>query len=567
MGIVDLRLRTIDARRHEPSPAGEIVNAFPIKFAADASLGYRVWSIYPTPATPKLREQIRSYLWQHSLKTPVAATRLDGEFAYAVSATAEEQAVEYVGAGGKRYTVRPTSVMRSIRLAAPTNDDEVEFASAMLQSSFAIHLRDDRDLFRGHWPDRFYMCAADSPWRAATGRPGRPTPFPQAGGRSLVDIFRGFLFKVLYFQGIGFCVVVDVVTSYIGSRSLKDYLASGQGIPDSLRRDDGLSRWVNDYGYVKQSLYLIRPEKNRTIGNTPLEHGNVYTFLQNKGPYVRRTITAQDQAATVIYKVRDRDDEDKHYTASVALLKPIFTTEAHEVRELQDTSAFPPAERLARIRGAIGYLRGASVEGVQLALAEPIRQPARCLPLPRLAFGPSGMPTVIAPPDEALANDQAARLRWNQEKMGTIRKHGPFRSSPLGTPYLVYPAGLDRDGVLECFVEETKRQLQILGRDGSDFELAPYDDRAHAKDIITKVAAIESAGTASFILLGLPQHDDRAAAVYAGVKTGSRLPVKCFAAGKLKYLARDPKRFASYVQRNTLGVIMENGGAPWAPSR
>ena len=35
--------------------------------------------------------------------------------------------------------------------------------------------------------------------------------------------------------------------------------------------------------------------------------------------------------------------------------------------------------------------------------------------------------------------DPGARRRWNEEKMTAVRKHGPFRAGPLGTPYLVIP--------------------------------------------------------------------------------------------------------------------------------
>ncbi|MDQ6864050.1 MAG: hypothetical protein M3082_16885 [Candidatus Dormibacteraeota bacterium] len=564
MGNVKLRMQTSAGLQSRPAPATEIVNAFPIIVEDGATLAYRVWAIDPIPATPELREKIRGHLWQYGLKRPVSRTRLDGAFAYAVALSADEQEIEYVGAGGKLFRIGPTDVVRRVALSAPADDDEVDFAAAMLQSGFAIHLRQDRDLFRGHWPDRFYLSAADRPWRPEQDqRTFTPNLARQRSGGPLVDIFRGFRFKVIHLGGVGFCLVVDVLTTYVGARTLQEYQALGQGIPDSLLRGDALTRWVNDYGYLRQSVYLVRLERNRTIGNTSLYDGTVYTYLQGRGEYVRRRITEHDQAATIIYKADDLRNEDKHYTASVALLKPIFTTEAAEVRQLEDVPAFPPGERLARIKRAIRHLRGAQVEGLQLGLGDPLRQTAGCLTLPSLAFGPSGRPTVVLPPADSAAMDPGARRRWNEEKMTAVRKHGPFRVGLLGTPYLVYPADLEREGLLERFVDETKDQLRVLGHDSSEFELAPYEDTTRAKGIITKVIAIESAGQASFILLGLPAHGQTAENVYAGIKTRLKLPSKCFSSSKLRYVARDPRRFTSYVQRNTLGVVIENGAAPW----
>lgn len=51
--------------------------------------------------------------------------------------------------------------------------------------------------------------------------------------------------------------------------------------------------------------------------------------------------------------------------------------------------------------------------------------------------------------------------------------------------------------------------------------------------------------------------------MYAGIKTRLSLPSKCFSSAKLRYQARDDRRFTSYVQRNTLGILIENGAAPW----
>src|SRR5262249_41533639 len=150
--------------------------------------------------------------------------------------------------------------------------------------------------------------------------------------------------------------------------------------------------------------------------------------------------------------------------------------------------------------------RGASLEDFRLGLGEAVQTPGGCLPLPRLAFGPSGRPTVVLPPVGDAVLDFSARRRWNEDRMAAIRKHGPFRSAPLGTPYLVYPASLERDGVLERFVDETRSFLQLFGHDSSDFELTPYEDTARARDIIDKVIAIQKAGHATFIFLGLPAH-------------------------------------------------------------
>lgn len=341
MGVVDLSARI----RRQPVDSGtvtEILNAFRIELPAGISLAYQVWEIDPTPLTPKLREQIRGTLWRSRLKRPVSGMWVDDQFAYAVACSEVDGPVIYTGEGEKRYVISPTDVVRCIDLHGDLNEYEADFASAMLQSAFALHLREDQRLFRGHWSDRFYLAAAEN----AHGDERHVRGFGQRDNRTqarrLVDIFRGFNFRVVHLAGVGFCLVLDVQTSYVGAQTLKEYRRDG-AMPNSQPTKSGLTRWIYDYGRVKQSLYLLHIDDRRTIGQTILTDGNsVYKALCLKGPYVRNRVSPHAVGATVIYRPDDRADETRHYTASVALLKPIFTTEAHEVRQLGDRPAFAP---------------------------------------------------------------------------------------------------------------------------------------------------------------------------------------------------------------------------------
>jgi hypothetical protein len=539
---------------------GQLLNAFPIMLPAGATLTYRIWNIDPEPATEAMREKIRSYLWHARLRRPVF-THLAGErFGYAVADWGRQQPVEYIGDGEKRYLITPTNDRRTVVLDRMQGLDgfEAELSAAMLQQELILQLGADERLSRDHRNDRFLLMQPDSPY-AVTRRSEPPieTLLPSPA----INIYRGFTFRVAHFQHAGLCLVLDIVTSYIGQETLATYLARGAGM--TLLKERGLGVWVNDYGRVKQSVYLV-DVPNRSINEVMLRDGRtIYAYLRAVRSEVRDVITPTDRAATVVYDPVDMHNESRHYTAATTLLRPRFAVEHPDVRRLCDTPAFPPEERLRRIETMRDYFQGLRFADQPITLGPAVRLPNNMHPLPSLLFGPPEQPVELQLTTDH-DDERATRARWGHQKFAALRANGPYRRAPFVNPYFVYPAGLEDNGLLDAFLTQTRAFCEQYGNITFDPLLSSYRDESLPRDIINKLKGIAASQRTGFILLALPENAEYAGQVYIGLKTQVGLPSKCFASAKLHVARSDPRAFAAYVDRNALGMLLENGTRPWS---
>ncbi len=542
-----------------PAPGdGHRLNAFPLIIPAGATLPYRIWDVDPVPTTPEVREKIRSSLWRKSLRRPVLATHVGDRYAYAVARWDGEDPVTYTGEGERLYTIRPTDDRRTIRLDA-LGGFETDLAAAMLQGEIMLHLRGDRRLSRGHDNAHVYSVAPDRAYNPGLYRRGarsrRGGPQAQA-----VDIFRGFTYRVIVIEGVGSCLVLDVRTTYVGRETLASYLEQGQR-PGDIERQGGFERWVVDYGQVKQTVLLIDGER-RTIGEiAPKGDRTVYDHLRATYPHLGGRIAPGDRGATMAYRREDLRNEAKHYTGDAALLKPQFTTQSRPVRESGDSPAFGPRERVRRVEAALAHVRGAKLAGAPISFGPALRCPATVVPLPGLIFGPPEARAVVRA--DLAADERAPHRRWGALKTASLRTHGPYKAAEFTNPYLVYPASLEKDGLIDHFVEQTTALCAEYGRVSFDPQTSSYVDGAHPRDIIAKVKGIAEGGRCGFVLLALPTNDRDAAKVYAGIKSQVSLPSKCFASAKLRSKAGDTGKLSSYLLGNTLGLLVENGTRPW----
>lgn len=531
------------------------VNAFPISLPQGTMLTYRFWTVDPAPTTLKLQEKIRGYLWRAKLRRPVFRRTIDGQFGFVIADWGTTEVVEYVGEGERRYRIAPTDILHTIAVDN-LQENDIDLAIGMLQQEFMLHLRNNAQLVRGHRADQFFIVTPDVP----TGG-DRRAQRPYQSTREAIDIYRGFTFRVTFLAQAGLCVVVDLMTSYIGRTPLAAYLAQ-HNRPRFLERGAGLERWVNDYGRVKQSVYLLRV-LNQTIGDIRLKDGRtVYEYLQTERREIAQHISPGDVAATVVYKTSDVDDEHKHYTAAATLLKPKFAPQSREVRAIGDSPAFAPHERLRRIEDVRHFFYGVRFAGASVRIGTSLDSVPQVFPLPGLLFGP---------PDgrHELNNNPAlppieARQRLGTQKMEALRQHGPYIAQAFTNPSIVYPVSLEESGLLDKLLQQTQKFCSTYGRVDFDPTFSSYRDDAHPRDIIRKLQGIESQQRTGFILLALPERTDTAAAVYAGAKALVKIPSKCFATAKLKERAGNPDKLGVYLDRNALGMLVENGTRPWA---
>lgn len=526
-------------------------NLFPLTLPANAKFRYRIWAVDPVPTTLKLREKIRSYLWRKTLKRPVFPHDNNGNFTFAVADGQPQESVEYIGDGEKRYLISPTDVYRTVEIPN-IGDEEVDFVAAMLQQALDLHLNKNPNLSRGYTNNQYFVNSPDTPYSPnAANRRDRRRNFSQ----NQVDIFRGFTFRVVYFSNFGLCVAIDAITSYIGHMTLAEYTSRSE-FPKQLEGEGGFTRWVNDYGRRKQSVYLLNLSEH-SINETILkDQRSVFQYLIDSQPQLKGHLLPTDRAATVIYKLDDRFDEGKHYSAAATLLKPKFSNASSEVRALNDTAAFPPDERVKRIEQFRKYFFGARFGGKSLYIETAAHSERLVFEMPNLIFKDQYVLSLA----KEETTEPEARSQWGDRKLHYLQEYGPLEIKEFVNPFFVYPASLEKDDLFDHFLEHTKSVCRELGWCQFEPELSPYQDQAHPRNIINKLKGIVDNQRAGFILLALPNHPDHASLVYTGVKTQVRTPSKCFSTYKLRRKARD---LPTYATLNALGMLVENGSRLW----
>lgn len=527
-------------------------NLFPLTFPPDTKFSYQIWTVDPVPSTPKLREKIRSFLWQKSLKRPVFPHYQDKIFTFAVADWGTREVVEYTGDGEKRYMISPTDSYGSLNISTITTE-EAEFAAAMLQQEINLHLGKNANLIRGYGNNQYFLPTPD---KAYNPKPADHRRSFKSSGGIQVDIFRGFVFRVVYFEEFGFCLAIDVMTNYVGHLTLAEY-AQRKEDPKNVESDNGLARWVNDYGTRKQSVYLIRLTE-RTIGETILKDGrSVFQYLLDSYPHLKPQISSTDLAASIAYKLDDRFNEEKHYSAAATLLKPKFNNASPEVRALHDTPAFPPNERAKRIDQIRRYFFGARFAGKAIHIENAAQSECLLFDMPTLVF--KDQQELSLEPQEN--NSLEARTEWGKKKLEYLRTYGPLETKEFTNPFFVYPKSLEEDGLLDVFLKQTQSSCKQFG--WCDFEpnLSFYQDDAHPRNILNKLKGIVDNQRGGFILLALPSDPNTASKVYTGVKTQIPVPSKCFSTAKLRQKAKHD--LSTYTILNSLGILVENGTRLW----
>ena len=535
------------------------LNAYPLRLPSDTSLDYRIWTVEPVPQTPELREKIRSHLWKAAIRRPVLPMYVRDQFTYAIAGHGRQEPVAFVGEGERRYVVQATDDCRSIALDQLSEAEE-ELAALMLQAQLVIHLRGNPDLFGGHSANQYFLTVPDAPLQVENTRSNARRPV-QRGLIGSVDIFRGFTFRVVSLQGSGLHLVLDVRSSYVGRETLASYL-SQERTPSGLESDWGFDRWVNDYGNIKQSVYVIKPLDTRIGDVERADRRSTYDYLLAKYPNVRSLIGPDDRAVTIVYRSDDVRDETKYYTAAATLLKPKYTTQSPQVRDLGDTPAFPPAERQRRLEEMLPNFDGAYFAGKPIQIGAKLSTPSRTLPLPSVTFG-TGERRLVLRPGGGGSSDDEARRRWGKRKLDALQQHGPFQPATFQNPFFVYPASLENDGLLDTFLARTVAACERFGQVSFDPQLSSYDDQARPQSLLAKLRGIAGSQRAGSILFALPPDPMSADRAYSDIKTQIALPTKCFSSVTLRRVANTPRRLDSYVERNALAMLVENGMRPW----
>ena len=523
------------------------VNAFPLTFRHDHTIIYRLWTILPMPAQVQTVEKIRRYVAAQT-KAPVVRRRAEMGWMLAVLDDGQaRQPIAYAGDGQLAYTITPTAETRNISTRT-TDELEREMLCATLHATLTAQMARDSTLTSEKGMPPFFF-------REPENAPNAPSLSPPS-----VNIYRGFIFRVVPIAGVGPCLIVDMRTRYVGTHSLAVYLDRHTTHPAGIEADGHVTTWVYDTGSKRQTVYLVDVIADTTISQTTLKTGEtIYDYVRRTSPTAR--VAPNDPAVRFVYNKKDIHDESKQYTGAATLLYPKFTFQSAEVRRLGDKPAFPPQERFARIEDVLPLFSACRFDGERVGVNAPVTDAATVLPLPTLRFGGDDSPTRVVSPRDSY--DSVQRRTWAIARLRTLMTKGAAQQSAFRNPFFVYPQSLDGTPLLDTFLSETRKTCATFGRVDFAPDVSFYRDTATPEEIVTKIEGIAHNQRAGFVLVGLPEHGD-ADTVYHGIK--SRLlttPTKCFDTRTLRDKSRNPRDLAKYSQINALGMLVENGVRPW----
>lgn len=528
-----------------------LTNIYPLGFPDGSQLDYDVWHISPQPQTPKLHQQITTWLWREKLHLPATALYVDGKRCVATAASDRREPIEYKGDGALAYQLTPEPTSRHIDLkTVPVAQHEL--VELLLGRMYREHLRRDRRLVQGYQFGEFYLRQPDQPYQDPDPKKKKRRQKKKQPIDPMVDIFRGVHFRVQHVDDVGFCLVIDVHTSYVGKRPMAAYRVADQW-PNMLDTWHGFERWINDYGRIKQGVYWLH-EADESIGELRLTESTVYQFLLTKYPWLAGDIQPGDPAGFVIYRTDDVRDETKHYPVAQTLLKPKFSLASREVKALNDSPAFKAHERQKRINNIRKHFFNAKISAKRVFVESAHSITRQRFPLPTLCFGGN---TIVEPPEEDTAR---TRRDWAYTKLDTLETHGPAETTRIYNPYVIYPDHLEHDLFIDEIIETTRRHAETYGHIKLTLQSQAYESDQHPRAIAEEALSVIEYENADAILLALPQGTDRSDQVYNIVKSKSSVPVKCFSTDTL---LSQRQHLSNYMRLNTLAMLVEFGTRPW----
>jgi hypothetical protein len=547
-GTMIITLLVIGSKLEKPVNQKFLLNVFPIVFPENVNLRYQIWTVDPVPTTPILREKMRDDLRWNILRCPVGRIYHQEQFAFAVADTNKNKAISYEG-GEKLYTITPSNIFKNIDLSNPS-DGEIDLVTDMLFQAYNSHLGNDKSLAKGYASGTFYSITPDSPFNPKqTGSTN--------SSKSNASIYRGFSIRVGYFGKSGFCVGLDVQTSYIGSKPYSDFLKSSSSL-DDVDIEDEVTRWVINYGSSMQSVYLVN-RQNKPLNAVLFPNGtNAYEYIVSKYPSVKTLISPQDEAVSVIYKLSDKKNEKNHYSAASTLLYPKLKLGSRDVNALGDKPAFPADNRYLRIKGFSNRLSNMQFLGQTIKVGQSIETSADMFDAPSLVFGNGNVLNL-----NTLGKDiYTTQKEWGAKKLEFLEKYGPEFKKPFVKPFVVFPAKLEQDNLIDGFIKQTQILCKKFGYIDFEPEYSAYNDKASADEIIRKLKGIVEHQQCGFILFALPSDSKVANQVYIALKTEISIPSKCFSSStfRQKHLRG---QVDSYIQFNTLSMLGENDTRLW----
>lgn len=532
---------------------------FPIDGLSDTTYEFRILKVrerIPEDNRQPIRLQNwADRLWRRDLRCPVFPTNRFGYPAFIVpenDSLPVGESIEIHDVPDLTYHIDITEETMDINIEEAI-DSERELICKMLERQFTDKLRSMKEIF---WKDQWTLFYFQKPVNSSVDS-------------DIVNAYRGYKFGVVFVEGRGPHLAVDVRTRYVGRKSLSkcsidDRRANLLRHLDLDLRYKDRARFLRDNGTVKFPCKYTGPTEEMVCQRTIDDSGKtVLDYYQENYPELN--VESDDP---VVF-TKDREDKQDLPVPSSRLF-PIFTTEYEGVSKCTVQPQMTPDERFSEIQGFLEYLRGIRYGDTPLTVSDEILIDERTVYIPpNLEFGNGHILQPFQNGSVPIWSESfdSNIVRWNSKKLPALYEHGPCHNEHLPGIVLLYPQSIRRQ-IREKFLEELRREIKLqTGQDILILQQQPYqigkDERmgGSLRMLATKIQSTVSRCLAVVILWNKFHKD-----IHGILKETFRgTPSQFVWERTILNICNqyNPQRGNSRLRNLALGVITEAGVKPW----
>jgi len=450
-----------------------LTNLFPILNAEELSCAYRLWEIVGLSSDDREFERNRVALRfkvSSDVKGPAEVLREGARLFLAIPEGYKEPEATY-SLMPYVASLKPLEKRGMVDFSSPDLSNQL-LARRFLQSALTDKLRQENEL-----------------WQPKAGRPfyfKEPANADDSSRR--VNIFDGFSFRVVYVEGVGYCVLIDCSTRYVSTQPWPEYIPFEKRW-DFLRHDPGVTgkgeqkttHCVYRFGHqwyeilvqtigkenIAETLF-IPPETNQPISVYDYTIGRWGDILPNWCATIKRDWTA-------ITYVTWKGGTARHGAAHLCF--PVLKTSDLDRMGLgnlhREYSIKSPQTRLNAITRFVNrWMKGTKLgEHTVVIENKPLCIERRIFSIPALEFGGGKLLDISSTP-ERLRHYPKDRLRILQDPKG-----GFWGSDPLQEQWALVPRDI-KDTIWPAFKQDLKNGISRFY--GTDYQYEPkpiwYDD-------------------------------------------------------------------------------------------
>jgi hypothetical protein len=494
-------------------------------------------------------------LWRHELRCPVFPT---SRFRYPAFLIPESDSqpvgdsIEIVDVPDKVYHIDITDQTIEIDIEQ-AQGPERELICRMLERPFTDKILSMRNLF---WKDQWTLFYLQEPANSSVSE-------------DIMNAYRGYKFGVVFVEGIGLHLAVDVRTHYVARKSLSEYSTEERNTILGSHLDletefKDRPRFLRDNGFAKFPCRYTG-ETGETVSQHTIDEAGttVLDYYRERYPH----LDIHPDALAVF----TQDKEERASVASPSLrLFPIFGTDYVGVRNCSVQPHMTPTERFLEIQNFLKYLKGIKYAGIPVKINDHILVANRQVFIPpKLEFGAGYIvkPFLdLAPPCWNESFDSQI-VKYRSRKLPALYRNGPYHNEPLPGIVLLYPQSMERT-MREMFLKELEREINLqTGQDMKIIQQRKYQvggNERMGSSLLTLATEIQS--TTQRCLLIAILWNNLYKSIHGNLKnTLQKMLSQCAWERTVSNICNqyNPGRAKSQIRNLALGVITEAGVKPW----